>query len=227
MNIDTINKIKSNINPKFAELFTKDDLLEFNFIPINKQSGFLFVVIKEGSDKSVIAQAISAKDSDTVKFISFDTASFSDFLDYYISEYYIKDGDNSLETFAETESSVSAAEPASKRVLLPGESPDDIPTLSENSETISDQSLEQANIEQDNPDTDNNDVSANIENNDTSNDSENSNNQAKQQPQYEHGPKKRLGEMLISQGLLTNDQLVEALTASKKTATPIGSTSLQ
>ena len=214
MNIDTINKIKSNINPKFAELFTKDDLLEFNFIPINKQSGFLFVVIKEGSDKSVIAQAISAKDSDTVKFISFDTASFSDFLDYYISEYYIKDGDNSLETFAETESSVSAAEPASKRVLLPGESPDDIPTLSENSETISDQSLEQANI----------DVSANIENNDTSNDSENSNNQAKQQPQYEHGPKKRLGEMLISQGLLTNDQLVEALTASKKTATPIGST---
>ena len=224
MNIDTINKIKSNINPKFAELFTKDDLLEFNFIPINKQSGFLFVVIKEGSDKSVIAQAISAKDSDTVKFISFDTASFSDFLDYYISEYYIKDGDNSLETFAETESSVSAAEPASKRVLLPGESPDDIPTLSENSETISDQSLEQANIEQDNPDTDNNDVSANIENKDTLNDSENSNNQAKQQPQYEHGPKKRLGEMLISQGLLTNDQLVEALTASKKTATPIGST---
>ena len=70
MNTDTINKIKSNINPKFSELFTKDDLLEFNFVPINKQAGFLFVVIKEGADKSVIARAISSKSSDTVKFIS-------------------------------------------------------------------------------------------------------------------------------------------------------------
>ena len=115
MNTDTINKIKSNINPKFSELFTKDDLLEFNFVPINKQAGSLFVVIKEGSDKSVIAQAISAKDSDTVKFISFDSQSFSDFLDFYISEYYIKNNDEPVDSIVTQEPEAAEPVPADLR----------------------------------------------------------------------------------------------------------------
>ncbi|MEI3254869.1 MAG: hypothetical protein V8R83_06135 [Candidatus Gastranaerophilaceae bacterium] len=50
MNIETVNKIKSNINGKFAEIFTKEDLLEHKFIPINKQAGFFFTVTKEGTN---------------------------------------------------------------------------------------------------------------------------------------------------------------------------------
>ena len=72
MNIETVNKIKSNINGKFAEIFTKEDLLEHKFIPINKKAGFFFIVTKEGTNKSELSEFIAVKDSDTLKFISLD-----------------------------------------------------------------------------------------------------------------------------------------------------------
>ena len=214
MNTDTINKIKSNINPKFSELFTKDDLLEFNFVPINKQAGSLFVVIKEGSDKSVIAQAISAKDSDTVKFISFDSQSFSDFLDFYISEYYIKNNDEPVDSIVTQEP--EAAEPvkeSNNRVLLPGET--ETPALGE----LNDVSEQQP--EPENSNSSENTAPVEIQEADKA---ENSDSQIPPPVHIEGAHKKRIGEILIEQGLLTNEQLVEALTAAKKTATPIGST---
>ena len=214
MNTDTINKIKSNINPKFSELFTKDDLLEFNFVPINKQAGSLFVVIKEGSDKSVIAQAISAKDSDTVKFISFDSQSFSDFLDFYISEYYIKNNDEPVDSIVTQEP--EAAEPvkeSNNRVLLPGET--ETPALGE----LNDVPEQQPELE--NSNSSENTAPVEIQEADKA---ENSDSQTPPPVHIEGAHKKRIGEILIEQGLLTNEQLVEALTAAKKTATPIGST---
>ncbi len=214
MNTDTINKIKSNINPKFSELFTKDDLLEFNFVPINKQAGSLFVVIKEGSDKSVIAQAISAKDSDTVKFISFDSQSFSDFLDFYISEYYIKNNDEPVDSIVTQEP--EAAEPvkeSNNRVLLPGET--ETPALGE----LNDVPEQQPELENSNS----SENTAPVETQEADK-AENSDSQTPPSVHIEGAHKKRIGEILIEQGLLTNEQLVEALTAAKKTATPIGST---
>ena len=214
MNTDTINKIKSNINPKFSELFTKDDLLEFNFVPINKQAGSLFVVIKEGSDKSVIAQAISAKDSDTVKFISFDSQSFSDFLDFYISEYYIKNNDEPVDSIVTQEP--EAAEPvkeSNNRVLLPGET--ETPALGELNDVPEQQP------EPENSNSSENTAPVEIQEADKA---ENSDSQIPPPVHIEGAHKKRIGEILIEQGLLTNEQLVEALTAAKKTATPIGST---
>ncbi len=220
MNTDTINKIKSNINPKFSELFTKDDLLEYNFIPINKQAGFLFVVIKEGSDKSVIAQAISAKDSDTVKFISFDSDSFTDFLDYYISEYYIKNTEESLDTIIEKEPSPESKS-GTPRVLLPGESPSGIAELSANPEVEA--PLQAAQTQQE-PQPSSTEQSKENDEQQNTEDKNSDNNTEHTVPYVEGAHKKRIGEILIEQGLLTNEQLVEALTASKKTATPIGST---
>ena len=222
MNTDTINKIKSNINPKFAELFTKDDLLEFNFVPINKQAGFLFVVIKEGADKGVIAQAIAAKDSDTVKFISFDSESFTDFLDYYISEYYIKNSDDSLDSIVENEQSADANQHEPKKVLLPGEKASDAENTvesNEHTETASDGVDSNAKNESANDDTSQDAATENPKPQDKTAAANNNG------VHYVEGaPKKRIGEILIEQGLLTNEQLVEALTASKKSATPIGST---
>ncbi len=212
MNTDTINKIKSNINPKFSELFTKEDLLEFNFVPINKQSGFLFVVIKEGSDKSAIAQAIAAKESSTVKFISFDADSFADFLDYYISEYYIKNSQEPLDSLVEEEVPVSESKSETKRVLLPGESAGDFVPVSD----VKDISLSEQKDEQQEQNNDNKPAE---KANDTQTKAS-----ASHTNYVEDAPKKRIGEILIEQGILTNEQLVEALTASKKTATPIGST---
>lgn len=91
MNIETVNKIKSNINGKFAEIFTKEDLLEHKFIPINKQAGFFFIVTKEGTNKSELSEFIAVKDSDTLKFISLDEEGFNSLFDYYLSTFYPED----------------------------------------------------------------------------------------------------------------------------------------
>ena len=61
MNTETVNKIKSNINAKFASLFTKEDLINNNFIPINKQAGFFFIAVKEGINKTELSSFISKK----------------------------------------------------------------------------------------------------------------------------------------------------------------------
>lgn len=182
MNIETINKIKSNINGKFAEIFTKEDLLEYRFVPVNKQGGFFYVVIKEGTDKSVVSQAISAKDSDTIKFISFDAESFEEFLNFYIEKYYAQTEAADSESFEISQDSMQSVESSFKQ--------------------------EQAVVESYAP---------------------SQQASAAQAPQAHnsdelHPPKKRIGEILIDKGLLTEDQLVEALKNSKKNQTPIGST---
>lgn len=204
MNIETVNKIKSNINGKFAEIFTKDDLLEYRFVPVNKQGGFFYVVIKEGSDKSVISQAISAKDPDTIKFISFDSDSFEDFLQYYIDSYYTD------EQAAQEELTLP------EDISLDEEPQQDIPALQtpEISQTAETPEAEapftQAPVQ---PETAPQPPKEN-----------------KSAPLPQAGgadvghPKKRLGEMLIDMGLLTEEQLVDALKNSKKNQTPIGST---
>ena len=189
MNIDTINKIKSNINPKFAELFTKEDLTEFQFVPINKQAGFFFVVVREGADKATISQAISSKDSDTVKFISFDAESFETFFNDYLQKYY---SSSEIEQSNET-----------------------------NSPDVDDSSVSNISVD------DNSAIEEKEgnDNTDSSPDKTSENHSKTSSTSYEEGPhKKRIGEILIEQGLLKSEQLVEALTASKKTATPIGST---
>ena len=94
MNSETINKIKNNINSKFASVFTKDELSANNFIPINKQAGFFFIAIKEGSNKSDIAKFVATKDSDTLKYVSLNEESFNALFDYYVSEYYSDEKEN-------------------------------------------------------------------------------------------------------------------------------------
>ena len=61
MNIDTINKIKSGINPKCCEFFTRDEIVKYKFIPVNKQAGFLYVVVSDASNKASISDFISLK----------------------------------------------------------------------------------------------------------------------------------------------------------------------
>ncbi len=202
MNIETINKIKSNINPKFAELFTRDDLLEFQFVPINKQAGFFFVVVKEGADKSVISRAISAKDSDTVKFISFDAKSFEDFMDDYLNTYYTSPSDDMSSDNGDLD-----------------ESSDSAVNNSVQEEQVENSEIKTNDVTSESP------VESQVAENKQDSSSPSTNPEAKTSVTYEEGPhKKRIGEILIEQGLLNNDQLVEALTASKKTGTPIGST---
>lgn len=151
MNIETVNKIKSNINPKFAELFTKEDLENKKFIPINKQAGFFFVVINENVNKSEISEFVSTKDSEALKFISLDEESFNTLLSYYVATYYAN--------------KVSSAEAAPAQ-----------------------------------PKT-----------------------EAKAFDEHHEGPKKKIGEILVETGMISEDQLVEALTQCKKTGTPVGS----
>ena len=154
MNTETVNKIKSNINAKFSSVFSKEELIANNFIPINKQAGFFFIAIKEGANKSSVSEFISKRDSETLKFISLDEDSFKNLFDYYCAEFFDKKNDKE-----------EIKESAPRKEIKPVDS-------SQNNE---------------------------------------------------HMPKKRIGEILIESGELTQEQLVEALTQSKKTGTPIGS----
>ncbi len=155
MNIDTVNKIKSSINTKYAELFTKEDLLEHKFIPVNKQAGFFYVVVADNANKSSVSSYIATKDSDTVKFISLDLEGYNFIKDFYFNEVF---------------SSVPAAQPEVDTSVQQTAAP------------IQDAA------------------------------------QSSGQPQ-----KKKIGELLIEKGMITQEQLVEALTQCKKTNTPIGS----
>ena len=167
MNIETVNKIKSNINGKFAEIFTKEDLLEHKFIPINKQAGFFFIVTKEGTNKSELSEFIAVKDSDTLKFISLDEEGFSSLFDYDLSTFYPEDT-QSVEIEQEVEPVQQEENPTAQQQVPPAP------------------------------------------------------------PVHNEGQgKKRIGEILIENGELTEEQLVEALTQCKKTGTPIGSMLVQ
>lgn len=167
MNIETVNKIKSNINGKFAEIFTKEDLLEHKFIPINKQAGFFFIVTKEGTNKSELSEFIAVKDSDTLKFISLDEEGFNSLFDYYLSTFYPEDT-QSVEIEQEVEPVQQEENPTAQQQVPPAP------------------------------------------------------------PVHNEGQgKKRIGEILIENGELTEEQLVEALTQCKKTGTPIGSMLVQ
>ncbi len=149
MSTETVNKIKSNINSKFSEIFTKEDLSSLSFIPINKQGGFFYVVIKEGAVKSNISEFIEQKDSDTVKFITLSADDFADLFSYY-NDAFMQGDDNSQESVPKN-------------------------------------------------DTPHGNDDAGIPH------------------------KKKIGEILIEQGILTEEQLVEALAQCKKSDTPIGS----
>lgn len=147
MNIETVNKIKSNINSKLAEVFSREEVLEKKFIPINKQSGFFFVVIPDGANKTELSEFIASRDSDALKFITLDTEGFNSVLERYLELIHV-----------EPASVVNSPVPVAKT----GDA-----------------------------------------------------------------PKKRIGEILIEEGVITEEQLVDALTQSKKSRTPIGSMLVQ
>lgn len=89
MSTETVNKIKNNINNEFASLFREADFEELCFIPINKQSGFFFIVIKDGANKTKLSEIIAKKKiAEPIKFISIDNESFNELLEHYISANY-------------------------------------------------------------------------------------------------------------------------------------------
>lgn len=88
MNIDVINKIKSNISTQCISVFTRADILNNFFLPVNKQAGFFYVVVKEGADKSVISAFLSTKIDEQLKFINLDEESYNSLLDYYLQEIF-------------------------------------------------------------------------------------------------------------------------------------------
>ncbi len=176
MDIETINKIKSNISTKFAELFTKEELETNRFVPVNKQSGFLFIVISDGANKQDISKFVATKCEDSLKFITIDNGNFEDLFSYYISLCY-SDKTKGADT-------VSFAHNDEQQVII----------------TTNDINSEQHNQGQ------------------TSTE--------KKSFEFNHddnAPKKKIGEILIENGMITEEQLLEALTQCKKTGTPIGS----
>lgn len=159
INIETLNKIKTGINPALAELFTKKELIEYKFVPISKQADFFIVSILDTVPKTSVTEFINQKDSATVKFIPLDFENFDELITYYVESFY-KESQSTLPFGSSTNTP--------QVPLPPAKSPE----------------------------------------------------QSKDNGQP---PKKRLGEILIENGIITEEQLIEALTQCKKTNTPIGS----
>lgn len=158
MNTDIINKIKENINAELATLFTKEELLMHDFIPVNKQAEFFIVTVKDSADKNAISNFVSQRVTEKIKFITLDSEGFAFLLDYYFKNVKQEASTQSIELVEET--------------------------VEDNSST---------------PSAEQNDLQADI------------------------APKKKIGEILIESGELSEEQLLEALKQSKKTGTPIGS----
>ena len=96
MNIEALDKIKHNINPKFSELFFKEDIETKRFIPINKQSDFFFIAVCETTNKTEITSFVSTKITETLKIISIDKEKFDELLSYYLEMCFAKTSPNEL-----------------------------------------------------------------------------------------------------------------------------------
>lgn len=158
MNTDIINKIKENINAELATLFTKEELLMHDFIPVNKQAEFFIVTVQDSADKNAISNFVSQRVTEKIKFITLDSEGFAFLLDYYFKNVKQEASTQPIELVEET--------------------------VEDNSST---------------PSAEQHDLQADI------------------------APKKKIGEILIESGELSEEQLLEALKQSKKTGTPIGS----
>lgn len=160
MNAKIINKIKDNINPELATIFTKDELGACSFIPVNRQAEFFIITVKDTADKNEISNFVSQRVTEKLKFITLDSDGFDFLFEYYTNNVMNQTKSSAIELVEEPVTAMVEQQPSVENK------------------------------------SDNQDGSA---------------------------PKKRIGEILIESGELTEEQLVEALKQSKKTGTPIGS----
>ena len=164
MNENLVNKIKNNINIEVSSAYTKEELCEHCFIPVNRQSGYFIIAIKEGTDKHAIADIVCQKTTDELKFITLDESSFNYLFDHFLTIAFAVQEKQSCDDSVKLSEEISA-ENSAENQGEPVEINFETPTSS----------------------------------------------------------KKKIGEILIESGDLTEEQLLEALRQSKKTGTPIGS----
>ena len=191
MNSETLNKIKSNINSKYASVFTKDELSANNFIPINTQAGSFFVAINEGASKADITKFVATKNINSLKFISLNEESFNALFDYYVSQSYSNEENVHVSGATDTMRAENVVNEENTNNSVAAETAENNVEFEQNTQS-----------KPDNQKQDENTV-AHVYSPDA--------------------PKKRIGEILIDSGELTEDQLVDALKQSKKTGTPLGS----
>ena len=88
MSTDIVNKLKHNINHDLALTFKKDDIEQYRFIPINKQAGFFYIAIAEGTEKAKITELVTKFVNEPIKFISVAKKVFDDWFKEYLTMNY-------------------------------------------------------------------------------------------------------------------------------------------
>ncbi len=213
MSSNVLPKLKNKINEEIAQVFSLAELTRFHFVPLDKQNGSLYIVVTDNFFAGNAMPFIESKVQMPVKTIAVSQAEYKDLFSYYTGKYC-----SQIETITRKEKDESA----NVSVSSLGNRIGDI-LLAKNLITKEQLSVAIKNAQMQNKLLGDVLVA----------DGTVSGNQlkeilaeqsAKQSAAPAEGqPKKRVGDLLVEQGLITEEQLQMALQESKTSKEPIGS----
>lgn len=199
---DVLNKLKDSINKDLVSRFDDNLLEQMKFVPINVKNGCIYVAIDPFSNKDDISNIIRQSENSEAKFIQVSSEEIEELLNSVLE--------------GKDEPAYEIVENTADDYELDHED-------SLNEEPLEDEiELEDANEEiQIEPD---NEINLDLDSG-----SEQSYQAAEPIPEQKSisddsgAPKKKLGELLIEAGYITEVQLIEALSESKRQKMPLGS----
>ena len=223
MTNDLLEKLIKKINFEYANNFELAIAKEYSFVPINVQGDSFFVAVSPDADKEKIIEYIKPIIDKKVEFIFLSKPNFDTLFDGFLKKFSSKFGsvlsDNSS---SDPFSDVVFEQQKEKSELSDNEPQDSDDAIDLDDEVDLDSDDDLIDISDDNiPDGN---VAKNDANNESSPDSKPKKNDIRGDINSVEAPStKKIGEILIEEGLITDKQLTMALAESKVLGIPLGS----
>lgn len=192
---NVLDKLKDSISKDLVSKFDDDLLEQMKFVPINVKNGCIYIAINPFSDKDEITEVIRNQQGLEAKYIQVSVEEIEDLLQYVVGS-----NSNSEIIISDNEEQDVPDLPDSTYEIIEEPSPDSPPAIDIESNSTVSPTFEQE---------DKTEIS--IPSRPTT------------EPSAGEPPKKKLGELLIEAGYITEIQLIEALSESKKQKMPLGS----
>ena len=223
MTNDLLEKLIKKINFEYANNFELAIAKEYSFVPINVQGDSFFVAVSPDADKEKIIEYIKPIIDKKVEFIFLSKPNFDTLFDGFLKKFSSK--------FGSVLSDNSSSDPFSDVVF---EQQKEKSELSDNEPQDSDDAIDlDDEVDLDSDDdlidiSDDNIPDGNAAKNDANNESSSSSKPKKNDIRgdinsVEAPSTKKIGEILIEEGLITDKQLTMALAESKVLGIPLGS----
>ncbi len=223
MTNDLLEKLIKKINFEYANNFELAIAKEYSFVPINVQGDSFFVAVSPDADKEKIIEYIKPIIDKKVEFIFLSKPNFDTLFDGFLKKFSSKFGsvlsDNSS---SDPFSDVVFEQQKEKSELSDNEPQDSDDAIDLDDEVDLDSDDDLIDISDDNiPDGN---AAKNDVNNESSPDSKPKKNDIRGDINSVEAPStKKIGEILIEEGLITDKQLTMALAESKVLGIPLGS----